>query len=808
MLKRLLLIACIFSVTFSFSQNPWNGKVVIQGFWWDYWNNNHPNAWANYLTELSPRMRDMGIDAVWIPPTIKNAGTNKVGYSPFDHYDLGDKFQKGSVTTRFGNKDQFLRMVAVYHANGIGVIQDVVLNHASDAGNANGAGGQDPEPNYSMKSENGYKNFRYASWSTPVPSSSVPGNTAAENATEYYGRSGRWSKNYTNFHPNQWTNTTSGNWAQGGWGPDLSYEDGRSYGPSTNATVFNPAQYNNYSLTEARNWMVWLKKQTGVDGFRWDAVKHFPHWVVQDLSWNVKYNAGWANGGAQMFNVGEYVGSSTEMDTYINDVKFSNGGSEDLVGTFDFSLREGLYGIVTGGGFYDLGTIPGKQQGNRYRTVPFVNNHDTFRPNGFNASGDYTSWDTGNELAPHINPDDPRIQVCYAIAMAVDGSPQIFFEDLFDLSTTTRYTHAATSTADLPVRSYLQNLIWCHQKLNFKQGSYIVRWQAGDALVIERSNRALIGVNDTWNTWQQVTVQTNFGANRQLHDYSGANANDIWTNGSGQATFWIPPCDGSNTRRGYCVWGPSGISGGFAPPTNSTTQEWEMANDLGDSHLSSLRQGGALPSGSTALRTVGKVFSNANNTITVNVFPTLTGVNAKNLQVNIYNSSGSIMTSINGTSNPLTLSYTPASTGFYTVKVKNYSSSNPSQKVFVKVNYTAPRVVNTATSGFTSEAAKGGEGMETGEMLKETEEVSVSVHAYPNPFSDKALIIFTLPEETKVKLEVFNSMSQSEGLLENGILEPGEYTREFSGQGKSSGVYLYKLTTDKGIFTGKVVLQK
>jgi alpha-amylase len=46
-------------------------KVVLQGFWWDYRHNNYPNSWANYLTELAPRLRQMGIDAVWIPPSIK-----------------------------------------------------------------------------------------------------------------------------------------------------------------------------------------------------------------------------------------------------------------------------------------------------------------------------------------------------------------------------------------------------------------------------------------------------------------------------------------------------------------------------------------------------------------------------------------------------------------------------------------------------------------------------------------------------------------------------------------------------------------
>jgi len=63
------------------AQNPWNGKVVLEGFWWDYTNNNYPNGWSNYLTELGPRFRGMGIDAVWVPPCIKNAGTNSVGYA-------------------------------------------------------------------------------------------------------------------------------------------------------------------------------------------------------------------------------------------------------------------------------------------------------------------------------------------------------------------------------------------------------------------------------------------------------------------------------------------------------------------------------------------------------------------------------------------------------------------------------------------------------------------------------------------------------------------------------------------------------
>src|SRR5437879_8085616 len=108
----------------------------------------------------------MGIDAVWIPPSVQNQNaTGSGGYAPIDHYDLGDKFQCGSTTTRFGTKDAFLRMVAVLHANGIDVIQDMVWNHLNGAGSENGgAGGQDPSAWGSTQ----YKNFRYACYATPI----------------------------------------------------------------------------------------------------------------------------------------------------------------------------------------------------------------------------------------------------------------------------------------------------------------------------------------------------------------------------------------------------------------------------------------------------------------------------------------------------------------------------------------------------------------------------------------------------------------------------------------------------------------
>ena len=91
--------------------------------------------------------------------------------------------------------------------------------------------------------------------------------------------------------------------------------------------------------------------------------------------------------------------------------------------------------------------------------MPFVNNHDTFRPQ-VNSQGNYTGWNTGSELAAHIEPNDPRNSAAHAIILAVDGAPQIFFEDLFDIGYNgNRFSHQPTNATELPVRSDIENLI-------------------------------------------------------------------------------------------------------------------------------------------------------------------------------------------------------------------------------------------------------------------------------------------------------------------------------------------------------------
>jgi alpha-amylase len=721
--------------------NSFSQKVVLQGFWWNYWNNNYQNGWANYLADLSPRLKTLGLDAVWVPPSIKNANQGN-GYSPFDDYDLGDKYQKNILKTRLGDKNELLRMVAMMHANGIGVVADIVLNHLDGAGSSNGSGGQDPTA-WDDHVTSRYKNFRYPCFATPA------GN---ESATDYLSRKGRFSKNWENFHPAPGDSSVTGDWNAVMFGPDISYV-GKAYGLSSNA-IYNPIQDSGYMRNETRHWCQWYKKQMGFDGGRYDAVKNYPYWAVEDFLYNLQHNDGWASGGDNMFSVGEFVGSASEDDGFENNVN-------NRAGTFDFSLRNGIYQMVSGGGNFDIGTIPGYQQSNRYqvingqtiyRTCPFVNSHDSFRPT-VDANGNYTGWDTGNELIPHIDPFDPRLSIAYAVALAVDGNPIVFFEDLFDVgSTGKRFSHLPKNAADLPVRSDIANLIWCHQNLHFKAGAYKVRYQAADHLVIERSGQAVIGINDNFTAWQNNYVLTSFPAGTQLKDYSGANGTSVLTvDASGGFNINTPPCNGTalNGRKGYSVWAPVNAVTNFSPVPYATTQEWEMADDLGDSHPSSLGQGGALPANSVACRTVGNVFAAAGTTISINLNPT---DSTKDITLDLYKN-GLPVFSMHGVKT-LSGSCIATDTSWYTAVIRNTNISNPAQKVFVRINYTAP--ASPVTLRFPSPGNIACGTLVT--SVNEKSRIPEGGYLYPNPTeADNIHLVLSASEDKSVMVYLYNS---------------------------------------------------
>jgi hypothetical protein len=84
---------------------------------------------------------------------------------------------------------------------------------------------------------------------------------------------------------------------------------------------------------------------------------------------------------------------------------------------------------------------------------------------------------------------------------------------------------------------------------------------------------------------------------------------------------------------------------------------------------------------------------------------------------------------------------------------------------------------------------------------------------YPNPFNAGTVIGFTLPQYTHVSLEVFNILGQRVRTLVDHPMYPGVHQIEFdgtdnAGRGLAAGVYFYRLKTELGTRTHKMVLLK
>ena len=79
---------------------------------------------------------------------------------------------------------------------------------------------------------------------------------------------------------------------------------------------------------------------------------------------------------------------------------------------------------------------------------------------------------------------------------------------------------------------------------------------------------------------------------------------------------------------------------------------------------------------------------------------------------------------------------------------------------------------------------------------------------FPNPFKEKTVIKYCLPEEIKVKLEIFNSKEEKIKTLIHEIKEPGTYQVEFKPNGITDGIYLYQLTAGNFVITKEMKLIK
>ena len=79
---------------------------------------------------------------------------------------------------------------------------------------------------------------------------------------------------------------------------------------------------------------------------------------------------------------------------------------------------------------------------------------------------------------------------------------------------------------------------------------------------------------------------------------------------------------------------------------------------------------------------------------------------------------------------------------------------------------------------------------------------------FPNPFNPTTAIRFSLPVNEYVSLKVFNNLGEEVETLFEGYLDAGTHIFNFSAEGLSSGMYIYRLVAGNDLQSGKMLLMK
>lgn len=400
------------------------GGVLMQGFYWDV---PAGGTWWDTVTTKLSSWSDAGINAVWLPPVSKGSGGYSMGYDPTDYYDFGDYNQNGTTETRFGSRTELESLITQAHNENMQVYADIVINHNS--------GGQSEYNPY----------------------------VGANTWTDFSGvASGKFQRSSHDFYKNSYGNNDEG--AFGGY-PDLCHA--------------NPY---------VQDWLwgrsdavgKYYKNVLHFDGWRFDYVKGFGPWVVNQ--WN-------ANVGG--FSVGELWDSNVNtLETWANNANSS---------VFDFACYYKMKDAFDGNNLNILNDDMMWKR-NPYKAVTFVSNHDT----------DIISKKT----------------LAYAYILTHEGYPTMFYRDYEEWLNKER----------------LNNLMWIHN--NKATGTTSILYTDNDEYIARRNgyngNPGLIVYINNSSNWEEKWIPTNW-MNAQIKDFTGHSGWLPTTQGDKWVKIQCPP---------------------------------------------------------------------------------------------------------------------------------------------------------------------------------------------------------------------------------------------------------------------------
>lgn len=310
------------------------------------------------LKEDAPHLAEKGISFVWMPPAFKATGTNDVGYGVYDLFDLGEFDQKGSVRTKYGTKEEYLEAIQALQDNGVRPIADVVLNHK--------AAGDEKEQFHVLK-------MNPTNRQEPM---SAPFEIEGYTYFKFPGRQGKYNDFEWHWYHFSGLDYDARRDETGVYmilGDDKGWADNESVDNEMGNYDYLMFTDIDYSHPEVRknlmDWAKWFIEETGVSGFRLDAIKHIDSQVVADFIKIISDTLGRDN----FYVFGEYWNAdfTTNVD-YLESIDYEF----DLV---DVKLHMNFHEAGERGSDYNLTQIFDStlMQNQPWNAVTFVENHDT-----------------------------------------------------------------------------------------------------------------------------------------------------------------------------------------------------------------------------------------------------------------------------------------------------------------------------------------------------------------------------------------------------------------------------------------------
>ena len=99
--------------------------VMLQGFYWDSFNGTDNTKWTT-LTNQADELSE-SFSLIWVPNSAKPATNPSNGYDPVYWFT--------NHNSSFGTSEQLKTMISTFKTKGVGIIEDVVVNHRSGVSN-------------------------------------------------------------------------------------------------------------------------------------------------------------------------------------------------------------------------------------------------------------------------------------------------------------------------------------------------------------------------------------------------------------------------------------------------------------------------------------------------------------------------------------------------------------------------------------------------------------------------------------------------------------------------------------------------